>query len=161
MARQRTNIKKEPTAAPAATATTVRPNRVINMGSGWLSGLLVAVLVLLVFLAGIAVADHHRGRVFGAGNMVKRSGLAGGFGLRRHGFGGQAARDGQTRLNGVVTSVSGSGFTVAGHGSTTNVTTNSSTQYQGGNQVKQNDSVIVRGSQSNGTITATEVAINP
>ena len=94
-------------------------------------------------------------------------GPGGGFGFERRGLGGDGfdsnvTVDGQTRLSGVVTSVSGSGFTVAGHGVTTNVTTNSSTQYRNGSsQVKQNDSVLVLGTDSNGTITASQIIINP
>lgn len=131
--------------------------------NGWLYGALAAILVILVFMLGVAAERHHNsGQTF-----FSKAGFRTGFmgPERMHeggfGFGGTQTADGESRTTGVVTSVNGDNFTVAGNGATTNVTTNSSTQYQGGNQVKQNDTVIVRGTTSNGTLTATEVVINP
>jgi hypothetical protein len=132
---------------------------------GWLYGLLALIAVVLIFMAGAGLADHHRGVVYRSGNIASGPGAPGGF--REHGFmmgggfGGNVTVNGQSRDEGVVTSVSGNNFTLAGHGATANVTTNSSTQYQGGNTVKQNDTVVVYGTQSNGTLTATQVVINP
>lgn len=160
MARQANKPTEEPAAAPA-------PGNYFSSGApgrGWLYGLLAAVILIIVFLAGAAAANHrHRGMVFKTANMM--GGPGGEFGLGRHrlggGFGGNVTINGQTRVSGVVTSVNGNNFTVAGHGSTTNVTTNSSTQYQDGNQVKQNDSVIVWGTDSSGTLSASQIVINP
>ena len=67
----------------------------------------------------------------------------------------------QDRVSGTVTAVNGSTFTVAGNGSSYQVQTNSSTQYQNGNSVKVNDTVIALGTTNNGVLTATQVAINP
>src|SRR5579862_6639659 len=127
-------------------------------GRGWLYGLIGLVVLVMVFIAGAAVANH-RG-VIGGGLYGKRGvSLIG----PRRGMGGLGGGiySAQNRIEGVVTSVNGSSFTVAGNGSTTDVTTSSSTQYQGGDTVKQNDTVVVYGSLSNNTFTATQVAINP
>ena len=132
---------------------------------GVLYGLLAFVVLLIVFAAGAAAANHHRA-VFRTASFVGGPGTASAGPMRgghERGFmtSGNFNTDGQSRVMGVVTSVNGSGFTVAGNGSTTNVTTNSSTQYQGGNSVKQNDTVLVRGTSSSGNITAAQVVINP
>lgn len=130
---------------------------------GWLYGLLVLIVGVLIFIAGMAVANHHNYRTgfFGGGYNVGMFGRHGGMMGLRSGLDGTTTINGQTRIKGVVTSVNGSSFTIAGNGSTTNVTTSSSTQYQGGNQVKQNDTVTVFGTTSNNTLSATEVVINP
>ena len=136
----------------------------ITRNHGWLYGLVGLIILLLVFMAGLGIANHDRwGRNV---NFVSKSSA---MPLERHGrfmmgdggFGNNTTINGQSRDEGVVTSVSGSSFTLAGHGATTSVTTNSSTQYQGGNTVKQNDTVVVWGTESNGTLTATAVSINP
>lgn len=150
-------------------------NKFISMRAhnGWLYGLLAVLAVAVVFAAGMTAARYHDDRV-----AIKRSIAAGfiegdGFGAKEHGFmmfgghmGGQALGEsitinGQTRASGVVTGVNGSNFTIAGSGAVANVTTNSSTSYQNGNQVKQNDTVVVLGTSSNNTLTATRVVINP
>ena len=65
-----------------------------------------------------------------------------------------------TVSSGVVTSVSGSSFVVAGNGSQITVNTSGSTTWNTTDKkVKTNDSVIVEGTKSNGTITATDVSI--
>lgn len=135
-------------------------------GRGWLYGLGAVVIVAIVFAAGVGVANHRSQEVFvRTGNMMGEPGGGFGFGHRAYGerfYGGGTSTSGQTRVAGVVTAVNGSNFTVAGHGSTTNVTTNSSTQYQdGSSQLKQNDSVIIFGTESNGTITADQIIVNP
>ncbi len=129
----------------------------------WLYGLGGLLILLIVFAAGMGVA-HHR-TLARQNNIMVGSGLARGFGTRQRGmmFGGgqQVNTDNQSRLNGVVTSVNGNSFTLAGGGTTNTVTTSSSTQYQGGSQVKQNDTVVVLGAISNGSFNATQVVINP
>lgn len=131
-------------------------------GSSWLFGLVGLAALALIFIAGMSFADNHK--------MHNRLPLGGaGFahmGDQRHGgerggLGGTMTKNGETRTSGVVTTVSGSNFTLAGSGSTTQVSTSSSTQYHGGNSVKQNDSVIVIGTKSGDTLNATNVAINP
>ncbi len=132
---------------------------------GVLYGLLVFVALLIVFAAGAAAANHHRAAFrtasFAGGPGTAYAGPMRGGHERGFMTGGKFDSNGQSRVMGVVTSVNGSSFTLAGNGSTTNVTTNSSTQYQGGNSVKQNDTVLVRGTSSSGNITAAQVVINP
>lgn len=156
------DVQKTETAAPADSGA---KHTAINRHNGWLYGLGAMVVLIVVFLAGLGLGNHrwwnrdvNNAGIFG----IRAEGLAG-----PHRFmmgGGYAFNNnagGQTRDSGVVTSVSGSGFTIAANGATTSVVTNSSTQYRGGNNVKQNDSVIVWGTESNGSLTATEVVINP
>ncbi len=64
-------------------------------------------------------------------------------------------------LQGVVTAKNGNLITVIGNGTTNNVTTNSSTQYIGGNSVAINDTVIVVGEYNNNTFIAQTIEINP
>jgi len=62
--------------------------------------------------------------------------------------------------SGVVISVSGSSFVIAGNGNQTTINTTGDTTYNTTNKkVSVNDSVIVAGAKSNGTITATDVRI--
>lgn len=136
-------------------------------GRGMLYGAGAVIVLIIVFLLGAAVTNHRVNRVggfFGGPGMVsKRIGIGGerGF-MRAGGFDGSITNgNGQTRTSGVVTSVNGSSFTLAGNGSTTNVTTSSSTQYQDGNSVAQNDTVIVLGTKSGDTLNATSIVINP
>jgi|GEM_PF-5579193 len=95
-----------------------------NNQKGVLYGLLAFVVLLAVFALAAAAANHHR-------NLYRTTAFAGGpsaafagpirGGERGFITGGMyvANTSGESRLMGVVTSVSGSGFTVAGHGSTT------------------------------------------
>lgn len=131
-------------------------------GQGWLYGLLALVVLVLVFIAGLAVANNRVGpyhRAYfddGGVGMMQHRGMNG-FGM----LGSNFTKNGQTRASGVVTSVNGSNFTIASSGATQKITTSDSTQYQGGNTVKQNDTVIVWGTESNDTIKADTVVINP
>jgi len=140
-----------------------KPTRVstVNVNHSWLYGLLGVLILLVVLMAGVGIANHHRRLERG---IVTSGQFGTGFGERHQGFmamGGKQLADGQNRTSGVVTAVNGSSFTLAGHGSTTEVTTNSSTQYRDGNTVKVNDTVVVSGTTINGTLTATKVVINP
>ncbi len=67
----------------------------------------------------------------------------------------------QNRIEGVVTAVNGSILTIAGNGATNDVTTNSSTRYIGSSQPKVDDTVVVDGTISGGTFTATQIVVNP
>lgn len=158
MARQSDKTDKEATEPAQRAYFSTGPSR------GWLHGLVAAVVIILVFLAGAAVANHRHPGPLNKPGVMRELGRGGSFGPHR-GFGGgmgnTVTANGQTRASGVVTAVTGDSFTIAGHGSTTNVITNSSTQYHGGNQVKQNDSVVVRGTIANGSLTASQVVINP
>jgi hypothetical protein len=153
------NAEPKDTKPASANYSTFHNSRV------WLYGLLGLFILIIVFAAGVGAANHHQQQ-----QMLNKPS---GFGIRFVGdrpFGrpggfdnsdGITTSNGQTRTAGVVTNVNGSSFTLAGHGATINVMTSTSTEYQGGNQVKQNDSVIVLGSNNNGTINATQVVINP
>lgn len=129
---------------------------------GWL--LPVLVFVIVVFLAGLfggMVAYHHerQNTVLSPrlgemrSGIIQRNRTSDGFGMMNS--------NSQNAVSGVVTNVNGSSFTVAGNGSTQQVSTDSSTQYQSGNQVKVNDTVVVYGTTTNNTLTATQIIINP
>lgn len=128
----------------------------------WLVPVLIVVIVVL-FIGMIASWAAYRHNWYGPGykNVVVRSGghMMMDEGHRGGFWGGTYSN--QNRISGVVTSVNGSSFTVAGDGSTNTVQTNSSTQYQNGSSVKTNDSVVVFGTTNNGTFTASSVVINP
>jgi hypothetical protein len=124
----------------------------------WLVPALIVVIVLL--LAGLVGGHWHERQGFG--------GVSGPGGRsmmhRERGFlnrGSLNSNSNQNQLSGTVTAVDGSTFTIAGNGASNQVQTSGTTQYQGGNQVKVNDTVIVLGTTSNGTFQATEVVINP
>ena len=136
-------------------------------GRGLAYGAGAVIVLLIVFMLGAAAAGHHRvyrtGGFYGGGPGPVTVGMGRGERVFMHSgnFGGTVTDNGQTRTTGVVTAVNGSSFTLAGNGATTNVTTNGSTQYQNGNTVKVNDTVMVVGTTSNNTLTATSVVINP
>lgn len=121
--------------------------------------------MFLVGLLGGMVAYHHERRnnityldgtgitLRDGGGIVRQTRSLGRFGI--------AGSNSQDTARGVITSVNGTNFTVAGNGSTQQVSTSSSTQYQGGDQVKVNDSVVAYGTTNNGTLSATQVVINP
>src|SRR5690349_19499667 len=96
-------------------------------------GLAAILAVVLIFLAGMAadrVNNPHRPMMAKFAGGFSRFGGMGG----RRGFGGGFSSN-QNRISGVVTSVNGDNFTVAGNGSTNTVVTNSSTQYSNGSKV--------------------------
>lgn len=132
----------------------------------WLYGVIGVLIIVLVLLVGMGIGNHHR-RQDMMGGQTRGVNIIQGPGLERHGAADQNlgstvnVNSGQTRVSGVVTAVNGSSFTLAGSGATVKVTTNGSTRYQDGNQVKQNDTVMVFGNETNGTITATRIRINP
>ncbi|MDB5161473.1 MAG: hypothetical protein JWO96_853 [Candidatus Saccharibacteria bacterium] len=121
----------------------------------WLVPALLVVIVIL--LAGMFASHRERQGV---------NGLPGrGQGLmtrhERRFLGQGLPGSNQNQLSGTVTAVNGSTFTIAGNGASNQVQTSSSTQYQGGNQVKINDTVVVFGTTSSGTFQASQVVINP
>lgn len=120
----------------------------------------IAVLLALTLLGGAFALGHQTNYSPHRPGLRMSGGMTGGmpeFGERRAGD----ALNSSTRLVGVVTQVNGSTFTVASNGATKDVQTNSSTQYQNGSAVKQNDSVVVFGSTNNNQFTADQVIINP
>lgn len=119
----------------------------------------VIVIVGLILLAGAFAAGAHARRWDSRPALMGQKRVIGarGFGSR---FGGGTFNT-TDQVSGVVTAVNGSTFTVASNGATKDVITNSSTQYEGGDSVKVNDSVLVQGSTSNNQFTADTVVINP
>ena len=130
--------------------------------SGWLLPVMIFVVVMsLAGLFGGMVAYHHERQTTVLSprfermrsGIIQRNRTSDGFGMMNS--------NSQNAVSGVVTNVNGSSFTVASNGSTQQVPTNSLTQYQGGNQVKVNDTVVVYGAITNNTFTATQIIINP
>ena len=156
--------------AESTSRTTKTDNKPSGEGSwstrpvphGWLYGLGGLLILLIVFAAGVGVA-HHR-TLARQDRIMVGSGLVRGFGGGERGMmmeRGGINTGNQSRLSGVVTNVNGSNFTLAGAGTTNTITTSSSTTYQGGSQVKQNDTVMVFGTIANGAFNATQIVINP
>ncbi len=158
-----------------ATSTTAKKQNVVNIPpqhQPWVYSVAAVFVLLVVFSLGIWAANNHRDMEFGTSKVIPADG-AGQLGVKvngdgqhfvtggRFGDGSSGLMSGQNHTMGVVTAVNGSGFTIAGNGSTTQVTTDSSTQYHNGDQVKQNDTVLVSGTTSNGTLSATNIVINP
>ena len=135
---------------------TQAPNR---MRSGWGLALAIIVILLVAIAIGMSAGRFNDDR-FG----MHGGGRGGGFTMM-HGSGGVGMGgrigNGQDRVTGTVTALNGQNFTVAGHGSSYQVQTNSSTQYQNGNTVKLNDTIVAFGTTNSGTLTATLVTINP
>ena len=136
---------------------TQTPNR---MPGSWLLVLGGIVLLLVVFVIGMSAGRFNDGRF----DMHGEGGRSGGFMMMQGRSGadmGGRIGNSQDRVSGTVTAVNGSNFTVAGHGSSYQVQTNSSTQYQNGSAVKVNDTIVAFGTTNSGTLAATLVTINP
>lgn len=124
----------------------------------------VVAIALLGYVAGWAGSHFYNVRHGG----VRTAGITiheGGLGGMRGGFMHDDAAnptDGKayTRLTGVVTQVNGTTFTIAGNGTTKTITTNDSTVFNtASKKVSVNDSVVVLGTDNNGTFTATDVRV--
>ena len=135
----------------------------VTISRTWAYGLGGAFIILIALMVVVGVAGRHERVMQGMRPGGFHRGLSTGTRPRRFMMGGngQGTVNSANQVSGVVTAVNGSSFTLAGFGSTTNVTTDSSTQYQGGNTVKVNDTVVALGTTTGGTLTATEVSINP
>jgi hypothetical protein len=123
----------------------------------WLWPILIVVLLILMFGFFASWSGYRFDRYgrFGLDNGYHMRGQMGnGY------FGGQYDNN-QLRIEGVVTTVNGSSFTVSGHGNSNTVQTDSNTHYQNGSAVKVNDSITVYGTINNGTFMASTVVINP
>jgi hypothetical protein len=143
----------------------------------WLLVTGVVAALMLAYGIGYSCANHHNehNKFFAQGFMARggdeggpvtitsgsATAVGGGMMMGRGEIGASTMMDNDTHHSGVVTAVSGANFTIAGNGASTSVTTSSSTEYQGGNTVKANDSVIVEGTKTGDTIAATRVIINP
>lgn len=134
-----------------------------NQRKWWLVGAL-GLGVVLAFMLGMLVAGakYMNYSRYGApsfdGDRDERAGMM--MEGRRGGMmrGGVGGYDASTMAHGVVTAVSDSEMTVVGNGTSKKITLNSSTTY-GTNKPKVNDSVMVRGTTSGETFTATSVQV--
>lgn len=122
---------------------------------GWPAAIIVIIIFGLMFIGGIFAWT-----VWGGGYYGMHGGAYGNRMMDRNGGYGSMFSS-QDRVVGTVTAVDGSSFTVAGDGSSTKVTTDNSTRYTYGDQVKVNDTVLVFGNTSGGTLKADRVIINP
>jgi hypothetical protein len=127
--------------------------------------LILVLIVAVVFVAGIFLghAANLRKTVHFSERGFTSIQSSGSTTYIRQGFGQFSGSNttNQSRIQGVVTNVNGSTFTVAGDGTTNIVQTNSSTQYTGGTTVAINDTIVVLGTINNSTFTASNVDINP
>jgi hypothetical protein len=161
-------VKQEVKTEKSAVKANAKVVNIPEQHKPWLYATGAVLIVLIVFALGMSVANSHeksamtfstRGPI-GAGSAE----IGGRMGGERHfafNGGDSTNTSGQTRLIGVVTAVNGDKLTVAGGGTTTQGTTNSSTDYVNGSAVKANDSVIIMGTKSGDTVTATRIVINP
>lgn len=98
------------------------------------------------------------------GNSTRSSnyGYGPGGGMMRGGWDEDTNSSTTTRVNGVVTAVSGDTITVAGGGTTTKVTVTSTTNYSGSSEpAKINDTIIAFGTQSSdGSLMATSIRLS-
>ncbi len=113
----------------------------------------LGLIILVINIIGVILLSDRYGLHFQDG--YSRNGW-----MMEHGTWGSWL-EGQSRASGVVVSVSNNAFTIASNGGTKSITANGSTQYQGGSQVKINDSVIVYGQDSGNSLQASFIVINP
>ena len=130
-----------------------------TLHKGWLAAAGAVIVLFLAFGVGMAAGRFSDPHTFERG-ISSRNVMMGGGGMFGHHEGGFLSSN-QNRVVGTVTAVNGANFTVAGQGSTEEVTTNSSTQYHGGSSVKVNDTVMAMGTTDNGVLTATRIVVNP
>jgi len=152
--------------APKTAKITETENQVVTTTPHKASSLLLIIVAILLFFtvavgAGSALmlirSNHmpHRGEmiIYGQRNMP----------FSNHMYietSSSSSTTNSTINSGVVTSVSGSSFVIAGNGNQTTVNTTGDTTYNTTDKkVSVNDSVIVTGTKSNNTVTATDVRI--
>jgi hypothetical protein len=137
-----------------------------NNRTWWIIG---GALAVVAMICGMAWGMAHRtafvdGRFDGpmmqsnfSDSRFDRDGMRGGGGMMGD---RDAISSDSTRVSGVVTAINGSTLTVAGNGTTKQVTTNDSTTYYGAAQpVKVNDSIMITGTTSGDTFTAGRIVI--
>lgn len=138
-----------------------KKNIIINRRTGIAAAVVAGLLVLFTIFAAFAALLWSTGPHGLREQGFKESGIRMMGERGGHMAGGFSRFGNADTARGTVTNVSGDSFTLAGHGSATQVKTSSSTQYQGGNQVKVNDTVIAFGTTSSGTLQASQIIINP
>ena len=125
----------------------------------WLGG----IIVFFVLIVGVSMAAFHLNTTRVQGGFMggpQRSGMMRApYGAR----GGVRMMNGVTsneqRLSGVVTTVNGTSYTIAGGGKSNTVQTDGNTRYVNDKKPAVNDSVTVLGTTNNGTFTASEVVV--
>ena len=141
----------------ASKADSSRKAKLLLIGGGVVLGALIVLLVVLaaVVIKGAKYSDGDHGP------HVMRS--HGGMKMDRSGDGmrGKKMRggyDSNTMVHGTVTEVSDTEITVVGNGISKKVAVNASTTY-GDKKPSANDSVMIRGTTSGDTFTATSVKV--
>jgi hypothetical protein len=130
----------------------------------WHHPLLIAAGATVVLVLLVATAAVHREMQTGFGPkpyMMGARGVDAGVPNTQVTYGSRIGGSNQSRLEGVVTKVDGGTLTIAGGGATNTVQTSGSTQYTNATAAKVNDTVIVAGTISNSTFTATQIVVNP
>ncbi|MEI6237107.1 MAG: DUF5666 domain-containing protein [Candidatus Saccharibacteria bacterium] len=127
----------------------------------WVLGGLAIFIFAFVFIGcfGLVAYNRNHSDNIGVGKIGFMNDSRPRFEHRRLMGGGDMTENNQIVVNGVVTTINGQSFTIAGNGTTNTVQTNSSTQYSGSTKVSVNDSVTVSGSTNNSVFTATQVVI--
>jgi hypothetical protein len=136
-------------------------------GRLWIIGaIVILIIVILVLIGSMFVSNNESQGLYNRGGMTYFSHQ---MGPRQGGssffFSSSNSNSTSTSstsvVSGVVTAVNGSSFDVGGGGSKTTVNTNGSTTWNTTDKkVSVNDSVIVYGTVSGSTITATSIQIN-
>jgi hypothetical protein len=130
-----------------------------NWRNPWV--VLASVLVLVFIVFGLI---SHAAVHFGPQMYTRITGTSGPAGAGMWGPEGArrsvAVAPGGSQVQGVVTAIDGTKLTIAGDGTTSTVYTSSATQYIGASSAAVNDTVDVTGTTSDGTFTASSIAIN-
>ena len=143
-----THDKSELPAPKAQTPSPLNP----SWRNPWV--IIAAAFLILVLLAGVA-AVHRAATVIGFKGPRQMAIAPGGRMFRAY------VNPNGSNLTGVVTAINGDKLTIAGNGTTSTVSTTSSTQYVGASQVAIDDTVMISGTTASGTLTATQIVINP
>lgn len=164
-AKEKDTAKTVPDTSQSATVPSNRPVIIAIIIS------VVVALVLCIAAGALALTAFHRpmqtaGQFDGSGMSGQRDmqrsaqdGANGGPG-REGWFGMRGEGNSSTRVSGVITSVNGDSFVVAGNGKTVNVTKNGNTSIRGtSTSIAVNDTVTVSGTQDGDTFTATTIII--
>lgn len=170
---QHTEKKQTATSVTQPTDTARTKRKLPKLAPGWwaliVAGLVFAVLgVCAVGSAAVRMISHKDSVVAtqtGDRQLMPQRGsssMQGGGMMRGPGgsFGDTSDSTNGTRVSGVVIAVDGSTITVAGNGTTTKVVVNDSTTYTGDDKpAAVNDTIMVVGTKSDDTITATRVSL--
>lgn len=132
----------------------------------WILAAAIA-LFIAILLAAAAKQLFYRGPITGSTNQMSSNSMmhCGRFGDRTRMRGGMMDDNEQLpsnsiRVSGVVTAIDGMKLTIAGYGASKIVEINDKTEYYGAAQpVKVNDTVMISGTSSGDTFTASRITI--